>query len=204
MITYLYGEVVSVSEKRLVLDVGHVGFQIAISSRDAQNMPRAGEQVRIHTYMSVREDGISLFGFLSEDDLNMYKMLINVSGIGPKGGLGILSAMTADEIRLAVLSGDAKTIAKSPGIGLKTAQKLILELKDKLNFEDVLNPRDSAGTLPSSSSLLRQEMDDAAAALTALGYSASDALRAARKAAQSEEMSTQDIIKKALVYLSGM
>ena len=203
MITYLFGEIVSVSEKRLVLDVGHVGFQISITGRDAQNMPRVGEQVRIHTYMSVREDGISLFGFLSEDDLNMYKMLINVSGIGPKGGLGILSAMTADEIRLAVLSSDAKTIAKSPGIGLKTAQKLILELKDRLNFEDVLNPKDT-GDVPSVSSLLRQEMDDAAAALTALGYSASDSLRAARKAATSEEMSTQEIIRRALAYLSGL
>ena len=138
MITYLIGEVVSVTEKRLVLDVNQVGFQIAITTRDAQNMPPKGSKVQIYTYMSVREDAISLFGFLSEDDLNMYKMLINVSGIGPKGGLGILSVMSADDLRFAVLSSDAKAIARAPGIGQKTAQKLILEIKDKIDTSVIL------------------------------------------------------------------
>ena len=117
MITFLEGQVVSVSEKRLVLDVNHVGFQVGISARDSVNMPPEGETVRIYTYMSVREDAISLFGFLNEDDLEIYKLLITVSGIGPKGGLSILSTMSGDDVRMAVLSDDAKSISKAPGIG---------------------------------------------------------------------------------------
>ena len=202
MITYLIGEVVSVTEKRLVLDVNQVGFQIAITTRDAQNMPPKGSKVQIYTYMSVREDAISLFGFLSEDDLNMYKMLINVSGIGPKGGLGILSVMSADDLRFAVLSSDAKAIARAPGIGQKTAQKLILEIKDKIDLNDVLNRSDDAETPAVTQA--RAEMDDAVAALSALGYSASDALRAVRKVTVSDEMTTQEIIRKALPQLSGL
>ena len=202
MITYLIGEVVSVTEKRLVLDVNQVGFQIAITTRDAQNMPPKGSKVQIYTYMSVREDAISLFGFLSEDDLNMYKMLINVSGIGPKGGLGILSVMSADDLRFAVLSSDAKAIARAPGIGQKTAQKLILEIKDKIDLNDVLNRSDDA-EMPAVTQA-RAEMDDAVAALSALGYSASDALRAVRKVTVSDEMTTQEIIRKALPQLSGL
>ena len=193
MITYLTGEVVTVSEKRLVLDVNHVGFQISISSRDAQRMPSAGEMVTVYTYMSVREDAISLYGFLSEDDLEIYRKLITVSGIGPKGGLGILSVMDADDIRIAVLSDDDKAIAKAPGIGIKTARKMILELKDKLDLDVVINRKqEQAG------SALEAEKAEAVSMMTALGYSASEALRAVRGARLEDGMSADDILRAAL------
>lgn len=193
MITYLTGEVVIVSEKRLVLDVNHVGFQIAISSRDAQRMPSEGETVTIYTYMSVREDAISLYGFLSEDDLEIYRKLITVSGIGPKGGLGILSVMDADDVRIAVLSDDEKSIAKAPGIGIKTARKMILELKDKLDLDSViLRQREK------TDSALEKEKAEAVSMMTALGYSASEALRAVRSAKLEEGMNADDILRAAL------
>ena len=136
MIAYLKGEVAAVGENRLVLEVNKIGYQILISGRDAADMPPVGEEVTIHTYLNVREDAMQLFGFLSEDDLEIYKLLISVNGIGPKAGLGILSTLSADDLRFAVLSDDVKAITKAPGIGAKTAQKLILELKDKLSLEE--------------------------------------------------------------------
>ena len=183
MITFLRGEVVSVSESRLVLDVNQVGYQIFISARDAADMPPAGETV-------------TLFGFLSEDDLEVYKLLINVNGIGPKAGLGILSVMSADDLRFAVLSDDAKTIAKAPGIGNKTAQKLILELKDKLSLEEAFERK--LEKAQAASSELGESRSQAVQALVALGYSNSDALRAVKKAEITEDMDTETILKQAL------
>ena len=195
MIAYLRGEVVTVTDRQLVLDVNHVGFRVAISSRDAQAMPPAGEEVMIHTFMSVREDDISLIGFLNEDDLMIYRMLIGVSGIGPKGALGILSAMSADDVRFAVISDDAKLIAKAPGIGVKTAQKLILELKDKFRAEDLL-PGKLRKEEPSSAFVRNRQ--EAAELMVALGYSRSEALQALRRAALTEDMTTDQILNAAL------
>ena len=198
MITFLEGQVVSVSEKRLVLDVNHVGFQVQISARDSVNMPPEGETVRIYTYMSVREDAISLFGFLSEDDLEIYKLLITVSGIGPKGGLGILSAMSADDLRLAVLADDAKNIAKAPGIGTKTAQKLILELKDKIDPNEMLEKMRSDKADTSANTQFEANKEEAIQVLTALGYSRSEALGLVRRANLTEDMDSNQILTAAL------
>lgn len=198
MITFLEGQVVSVSEKRLVLDVNHVGFQVQISARDSVNMPPEGETVRIYTYMSVREDAISLFGFLSEDDLEIYKLLITVSGIGPKGGLGILSAMSADDLRLAVLADDAKSIAKAPGIGTKTAQKLILELKDKIDPNEMLEKMRSDKADTSANTQFEANKEEAIQVLTALGYSRSEALGLVRRANLTEDMDSDQILTAAL------
>lgn len=198
MITFLEGQVVSVSEKRLVLDVNHVGFQVGISARDSVNMPAEGETVRIYTYMSVREDAISLFGFLNEDDLEIYKMLITVSGIGPKGGLGILSAMSGDEVRLAVLSDDAKTIAKAPGIGAKTAQKLILELKDKIDPGKMLEKMRNGKADGGANAAFEANKEEAVQVLSALGFSRSEALGLVRKAKLTEDMDADRILTAAL------
>lgn len=196
MIAFLRGEVVSVSESRLVLDVNNVGYQMFISARDAADMPHVGEEVKIHTYLSVREDAMQLFGFLSEDDLEVYKLLLNVNGIGPKAGLGILSVLSADDLRFAVLSDDAKTIAKAPGIGNKTAQKLILELKDKLSLEEAFEKKLQKAEKISGG--LEANKSEAVQALVALGYSNSDALRAVKKVDITEDMDTETILKLAL------
>ena len=185
------------TEKQLILDVNHVGFRLSISARDARKMPDPGEEITIFTYMSVREDAITLFGFLEEEDLEIYRRLITVGGIGPKGGLGILSVMDADEIRFAVLAEDAKSIAKAPGIGLKTAQKVILELKDKMDLNDVISKRMEKGG-PAESSALDAQRAEAIDMMTALGYTASEALRAVRGAHLTEGMSADEILRAAL------
>lgn len=199
MIAYLNGIVADVSETRVLLDVNHVGFQIFVSARDISEMPGRGEEVRIYTYMNVREDAIQLYGFLSEEDLSMYKLLLGVNGIGPKAALSILSVLTADDIRFAVFSDDVKAISKAPGIGGKTAQKLILELKDKLKLEDAFEKKQMPQTVASGINDARSE---AVQALTALGYSNSDALKAVRKAGADDTMDTETILKLALKQMA--
>ena len=140
---------------------------------------------------------MQLYGFLRPDDLEVYKLLLAVNGIGPKAAMGILSALSADDIRFAVLSGDEKTITKAPGIGKKTAQKLILELKDKFSLEEAFDKRlENAGSVPAG--IMNDAKTEAVEALTALGYSNADALRAVKKAAVSDEMDTEEILKAAL------
>lgn len=197
MIAYIKGIVADVSESILVLECGQIGYQLLISSRDAQAMPRPGEHVKVHTYLNVREDAMTLFGFLSKDDLDVFKLLLNVSGIGPKAALGVLSALTADDLRFAVLSEDAKAIAKAPGIGSKTAKKLILELKDKMSLEDAFEKK-MANAQVTDANVTADASSEAVQALTALGYSGSDALRAVRRLTITEDMDTETILKLAL------
>ena len=197
MITFLSGEVVSVKNNTLILDVNNVGYRIFVSERDARALPAAGEEVRVYTYLSVREDALNLYGFLSEDDLEIYRRLIQVSGIGPKGGLGILSVMTANELRMAILTDDAKAISNAPGIGPKTAKKLILEMKDRVDLEDVISRPASAASSAVSDELEKNKAE-AVSVMTALGYSASEALRAVRKVHVTEDMSADDILRSAL------
>ena len=199
MITFLTGEVVSVTDSTLILDVNHIGFRVFISSRDAHRMPRKGEEVTVYTYMSVREDAMNLYGFLSEDDLDIYRRLIQVSGIGPKGGLGILSAMTASELRMAILTDDAKAISAAPGIGPKTAKKLILEMKDRVDLEETLSRQ--LGVVQeevSGTEELEKNKAEAVSIMTALGYSAAEALRAVKRVKVTEEMTADDILRSAL------
>ena len=202
MIAYLQGIVAGIKDTKVILDVNHIGFQVFMSSRDIQAMPGQGEEARIYTYLNVKEDAMQLYGFLSQDDLDVYKLLLNVSGIGPKGGLGILSAMTADDLRFAVLSEDAKSIAKAPGIGAKTAQKLILELKDKLSLEDAFEKKLENTAAASVKAGLDDAKSEAVQALVALGYSNSDALKSVRKAEITSDMDTETILKLALKQMA--
>ena len=135
MISFVKGTVADIGENCLVVENGGIGYEIYMTGQDLRKA-RIGEEKKIHTFLYVREDILQLYGFFSKDDLGMFKLLIGVNGVGPKGALGILSGISADELRFAVLSDDVKTISKAPGIGKKTAQKMILELKDKLKLED--------------------------------------------------------------------
>mgnify|MGYP002486346712 FL=1 len=146
---------------------------------------------------------MQLFGFLSKDDLQMFRLLLGVNGIGPKAALGVLAGLTADELRFAVLSDDAKTISKAPGIGKKTAQKLILELKDKLKLEDAFEKKlaheqDAAAI---SGTNILDGSKEAVEALVALGYSSTDALRAVRKVTDVPPDDVEAILKAALKNL---
>ncbi len=196
MITYLRGEIAAVEEKRLVLDVNGIGYQIGISSRDSMNMPAVGESVKIHTYMNVREDAISLSGFLDESDLAMYRLLIGVSGVGQKVGLAILSVMNADQVAIAVVTDDSKAIAKAPGVGPKLAKKIILELKDRVDAARVAAQAEEK--ISASNSEFEKAKEEAVDVLTALGYSRSEAVRAVRSARLTEDMDSDQILTAAL------
>ena len=132
VISYIRGPLEEKREDSVVVEAGNIGYRIFIPSSVLGELPGLGEEVKIYTYFSVREDGMSLFGFLSRQDLEMFRQLIGVNGVGPKSALGILSALKPDVLRLAVISGDAKAISKAPGVGAKTAQRIILDLKDKI------------------------------------------------------------------------
>jgi Holliday junction DNA helicase RuvA len=200
MIRFLKGIVADLTAEEVVLEVGGIGYAIKVPSSVIDSVRTTGIEIKLYTYMSVKEDGVTLFGFLAKDDLDMFKKVISVSGIGPKGGLGIISTLSADGVRLAVLSNDAKAISKAPGIGAKTASKLIIELKDKIDIEDAFEQSKSASTVATSSvNIMNNEVTaDAIQALIALGYSNSDVLKAVRSIEIDESTSTQDIIKAAL------
>ena len=161
-------------------------------------LPPVGNEVRIYTYLNVKEDAMQLFGFLTRDDLQVFKLLIGVNGIGPKGGQAVLSVLSPDDLRFAVLSGDVKAICAAPGIGKKTAEKVILELKDKLSLEDALEHTmtgDAGDISYGDSSGVQSE---AVQALTALGYSSTEALRAVKKIEITEAMDVEAVLKQAL------
>lgn len=147
MIAFVKGFIEDISEENVVIDTGNIGYNLKISTGTAARLPGIGAEVKLYTYTCVREDSFSLFGFLSRDDLEIFKKLITVNGIGPKGGLAILSVMTADSLRFAIISGDAVSIAKAPGIGKKTAERVILDLKDKISLEDTLVHREMQAEL---------------------------------------------------------
>ena len=183
MISYIRGELVALEEDKVIVDVGGVGYGIFMSGQAMGQLPPVGSKVKIHTYLNVKEDVMQLYGFLNRDALSVFKLLIGVNGVGPKGALGILSGISADELRFAVLSDDVKTISKAPGIGKKTAQKMILELKDKLKLEDAFEMKlaHQQEEAAEGASDLRDSRQEAVEALVALGYSSADALRAVRK-----------------------
>lgn len=199
MISYIKGELTDIVEDMIVVENNNIGYEIRVPLSVMNELPCSGKDVRIYTYLYVREDIMCLYGFLSRDDLNIFKLLITVNGIGPKAALGILSTITPDDLRFAILSEDVKTISKAPGIGAKTASKLILELKDKLKLEDVfehkLHTHEERGM---NNQGISEAKNDAIQALVALGYSNTDALKAVRNIDITEDMSTEDILKFSL------
>ena len=200
MYAYIKGEIVGITEDNLVLECNNIGYNIRIPLSVAQRLPGIGETVKIYTYTSVREDAFQLFGFLSKDDLEIYKKLIAVNGIGPKGALSILSAMSADDLRFAILSGYAKAISKAPGIGNKSAERIILELRDKVPLMSESASLDSFSENDTSANA--EAKNEALEALTALGYSPSEALKALRQIAITEDMDSGDVLKQALKMIS--
>lgn len=193
MFSYIKGELVGINNDSIVVENNGIGFNIFIPASIISELPSVGSEIKIHTYFLVKEDAMNLYGFLAKDDLNVFKLLLTVSGIGPKGALAILSTITPDNLRFAVLSGDSKAISKAPGIGNKTAQRLIIELKDKLSIEDVFEKEQEGIILPKSD----DKRNEAVQALVALGYSQSEAFKAVNKVA-GDDLSVEDILKLAL------
>ncbi len=200
MYAFIKGIIADKELENVVLEVNGIGYNIKISSGTSALLPSIGEMIKLYTYTSVREDAIQLYGFLTKDDLDIFKMLINVNGIGPKGGQSILSIMSADELRFAIISGDAKMIAKAPGIGAKTAQRVILDMKDKISLEDTFHVvKDEIRGNDDISSMGPSK--EAIEALTALGYGSAEAIRAVKSVEDAGEMAVEDILKKALKFL---
>ena len=201
MYAYLKGTIEDITEDNLVIEVGQIGYNVKVSARTVNALGGIGSFVKIYTYTLVREDAFSLYGFLTKDDLEIFKKLITVNGIGPKGGLAILSIMSADELRFAILAADAKAIAKAPGVGAKTAERVILDLKDKISIEDAISPKETVSALAVAGEDIGNKKNEAVEALTALGYSASDALRAVKQVETTEDISVEEILKAALKYI---
>ena len=199
MIAFVRGTAVDMTENSVIVEAGGIGYEIYMTGTDLSQI-HMGEEVKIHTYFNVREDAMQLYGFRSKDDLQMFKLLLGVNGVGPKAAVGVLAGITADELRFAILSDDVKTLSKAPGIGKKTAQKLILELKDKMKLEDAFelklaNEQEKAVAGLGEISDGRQE---AVEALVALGYSSTDALRAVRKVTDVAPDDVEGLLKAAL------
>ena len=204
MYSYIKGELVEIAEDLIVVEANNIGYNIHVPGQVLSYLPERGSEVKIYTYLYIREDAMMLYGFLTRDDLNVFKLLLGVSGIGPKGALAILSVMTTDDLRFAVLGDDEKTIAKAPGIGAKTAKRLILELKDKLKlvdaFESALEHNGESGSAPGQGT--NAVKNEAVQALTALGYSSSEALKALQNVEITDGMDVETVLKQALKQMA--
>ncbi len=200
MIAFIKGTVAGIGKEQVILDNQGIGYGIYVPQTVLEQIPQNGEEVKLYTYMYVREDAMQLFGFLRQEDKEIFKLLLGVSGIGPKGALGILSTISPDDLRFAVLAGDAKVISKAPGIGSKTAQKVIIELKDKLKIEDAWEL--AAQSASAASAVTTAVKQDAIEALTALGYGTTQAAKAVSMVEITETMQVEDVLKQALRNIS--
>lgn len=196
MYSYIKGTIQEVYEDLIVVENNGIGYNIHIPMRILDELPGRDGQVKIYTYLHVREEAFSLFGFLSRDELDMFKLLLNVSGIGPKGALSILSVLSANDIRFAVVSDDVRTISTAPGVGKKTAQRLIMELKDKVSLDDAFGAvQESAAPISHGGSTVKKE---AAEALTALGYSSAEAAKVLADIEITEDSDVESVLRLAL------
>jgi len=202
MYSYIRGVLAEVEIDHIVIDVSGIGYNIYVPVNCLDYLPGIGEECKVYTYLNVREDAMILYGFLTKDDLELFKKLITVSGIGPKGAISILSALSADDLRFAILAGDSKAIAKAPGIGAKTAQRVILELKDKMSLEDAFEKKLEHESMPRMQSANSQVKNDAVMALNALGYSSSESLKAVSKVEITPDMDVEEVLKLALKQMS--
>ena len=203
MISYVKGILAEKAKDRIVVESGMMGIGIFVPMSVLEALPPLGEEVKIYTHL--QEDDMSLYGFLSRSDLEMFRQLLGVNGIGPKGALGILSALRPEDLRLAVMTGDAKAISRAPGVGAKTAQRIILDLKDKVQAEDLLTPLldGSAAVSPAAENgLSGNAVKEAVEALVALGYTNAEAVKAVKSANVTEEMDSEAVLKASLKYLA--
>lgn len=200
MYAYLKGELEGVTEEGIVVEVNGIGYNVRIPKEWISQLPPLHYKVQIYTYTSVREDALWLYGFLSARDLDMFKKLITVNGIGPKVAQGILSVMDTDTLSFAILAGDAKVIAKAPGVGAKSAERIILDLKDKVTVDTtaVLSDEKVQDTDKMSTDFIKNE---AVEALVALGYSQFEAAKAVSKVERNENDTVEAVLKAAFKYL---
>lgn len=201
MYAYLNGIIADIEEDNCIIDVNDIGYNVQISGQTMTRLPGIGERVKLFTYTNVKEDALQLYGFLSKADLEMFKKCITVSGIGPKGALGLLSAMDADDLRFAIISQDVKAISKAPGIGKRTAERLILELKDKLTIDDTMIQKEVDAYQGGNIAIDDAQKKEAVEALVALGYGQTESLKAVNAVPGGENMDAGALLKAALKKL---
>lgn len=202
MYAYIKGILAEITEDAIIVENQGIGYEIAVPGQVFDYLPSVGEEVKIYTYHYVREDAILLYGFLTKEDVRIFKMLIGVSGIGPKGALSILSVLSTDDLRFAILGDDAKAIAKAPGVGAKTAQRVIIELKDKLNLEDAFEQKLANQAQKAELNPAVGVKNEAILALTSLGYSQSEALKVLQGIEISPDDQVEDVLKMALKQMA--
>lgn len=200
MLAYIRGTLEYSTEDSVVVENNGIGYQIKTTASVLNKLPKLHSEITLFTYMYIREDEVSLYGFLSRDELMVFGLLIGISGVGPKAATSILSALSVDELRMAVLSGDVKAISKANGVGAKGAQRIIIELKDKLKLEDILHGEEE-DAVTGEHVTGNDVKSEAALALTSLGYSNMEALRAINKVKGSEDMDAETLLKAALKFM---
>lgn len=195
MLAYIKGTLEEIQDDSVIVDNHGMGYRIFTSGMDLGRMPALGEKVTLHLHMNIREDDISLYGFLNKEALRLFQLLISVSGVGPKVALAVLSALTVNDIQMAVISGDAKALTKANGVGTKGAQRIIIELKDKLSLDSLLEEdvQESSGV-----PLDTDVVTTTAMALTSLGYSQLEATQAIRRVEHADGMTEEELLKAAL------
>ncbi len=197
MINYISGILSEIHENMIVVEAAGIGYGINVPASLLDKLPRTGSALKIYTYFSVKEDSQSLYGFLNREDREMFKSLLGVNGVGPKGALAILSVMAPDELRMSIAAGDAKSISRAQGIGIKTAERVILELKSKIGEIGLVQLKYGDGNI-SHVNAADSPVNEAMDALITLGYSRTEALKALNGINIAEDMTTEEIIKSAL------
>ena len=193
MIASLHGKLESLGSEWAVINVGGIGFQVYMPTSTLSTLSTIGEEVKLYTHLHLKEDNATLYGFASADELGLFQTLISVSGLGPKLALAMLSTMNVEKLTMAIATGSTDLLTVVPGIGKKMANRLILELKEKIG----------AGWITTPAAALAQENADVLAALTSLGYSVSEANRAVATLPPSSDLSLEEKLKLALGYFGG-
>ena len=196
MISYIKGKLEAKNLDSVTIDVGGIGYKIFMSVNSMDRLGETGTEVKVYTYMRVREDDISLYGFCSNEELKMFEQLLGVSGVGAKSALSILANISPSSFALAIITGDINTLKGLPGIGAKSAQRMVLELKDKLKTQEAIQTE----AVPMQISVKNDKAKDAIDALQVLGYSRRD-IESVISKINTEELSVEDIIKQGLKYL---
>lgn len=197
MFSYIKGNLEVKNLNYVVIDVNGIGFKIFMSESAIQRLEETGNNVKIYTHMNVKEDDISLYGFITSEELRMFELLIGVSGVGAKSAISMLSSITPSKFALAVISNDVKTLTKIPGIGPKSAQRIILELKDKLKTEEAIQ----TNNIELKASIVEDnKLEEAVQALKVLGYTRQE-IESALAKIEINTLTVEDIIRKALSFL---
>lgn len=202
MIAFLNGELSAIYDDRIIMEVSGIGYNVLMPASSIASLPGIGNNIKVYTYLSVREDAMWLYGFTTKDDLDLYKLLITVNGVGPKAALQLLSFMEGNDLKFAILSSDSKSISKAPGIGPKTAQRIIIDLKDKIDLLNTFEAKISKASV--SAPKLSDEKTEAVDALVALGYSQKDAYSAVSSVESADDTPVEEILKAALRNISRL